>query len=67
MSMRLKDLMTLWRNLRLMNDITYCPNRKCEHIECLRHNKNAPFNIMISRFQEIPKQDKDGKCKEYLV
>ncbi len=50
-----------------MNDITYCPNRKCEHVECLRHNKNTPFDVVISRFSENPKRDKNGNCKEYLV
>lgn len=37
------------------HDITYCPNRKCEHVECLRHNKNTPFNVLINRFSETPK------------
>lgn len=50
-----------------MNDITYCPNRKCEHVECLRHNKNAPFNVLINVFLEKPKLDKEGKCKKYLT
>lgn len=50
-----------------MNDITYCPNRKCEHIECLRHDTNIPKGLLISRFSENPKLDKEGKCKEYLI
>ncbi len=49
------------------NNIIYCPNRKCEYIECLRHDKNIPFDVVISRFSENPKQDKNGKCKEYLI
>ncbi len=46
--------------------MTYCPNRKCKHIECLRHNNNIPFGVIISRFVDTPKEDKNGTCKEYL-
>lgn len=48
-------------------DITYCPDRKCKYTECLRHNINIPFGIMISRFSEKPKKDRSGECKEYLI
>ncbi len=50
-----------------MKEITYCTNMKCSHLECLRHNKNAPFNVVIKVFSERPKLDKEGKCKEYLI
>lgn len=50
-----------------MSDITYCLNYKCEHIKCLRRNRNIPFNVLMSRFSEKPKLDKDGKCKKYLI
>lgn len=49
-----------------MFDITFCPDRKCKYTECLRHNNNAPRGILISRFSEKPKLDKEGKCEEYL-
>ncbi len=48
-------------------NIVYCPNRKCEHIECLRHNRNIPFDVLITRFSDNPKVNKDGKCNEYLA
>ncbi len=49
------------------NNIIYCPNKKCTHIECLRHNQNMPFYIMVKRFSENPKLDKKGICKNYLI
>ena len=44
--------------------IIYCGNRNCERIDCLRHNRNTPFDVLILR--ENYKPEKDGKCKFYL-
>ena len=47
------------------NEFVYCGLRKCPHIECLRHNANTPFNILILRKNFNP--DKDWNCKDMEV
>ena len=47
------------------NEFVYCGLRKCPHIECLRHNANTPFNILILRRNFNP--DKDWNCKDMEV
>ena len=47
------------------NEFVYCGLRKCPHIECLRHNANTPFNILIIRRNFNP--DKDWNCKDMEV
>lgn len=42
----------------------YCGIRKCPHTECLRHNKNTPFDRLICRDNFNP--DKDWNCKEMI-
>jgi len=46
-------------------DITFCPNIKCEHVDCMRYYKNAPFNVLTSWFKSNP-EDKNGECRKYL-
>ena len=43
----------------------YCGLRKCIHTECLRHNVNTPFNVLILRRNFNP--DKDWNCKDMEV
>lgn len=43
----------------------YCGNRNCPHLDCVRHDKNIPFNILILR--ENYDMDKDGICKHKLL
>lgn len=43
----------------------YCGNRNCPHIDCVRHNKNTPFNIQFLR--ENYDLDKNGECKYKLT
>ena len=47
------------------NNFVYCGNRKCPYIECLRHNTNTPWNMLITRdnFQ----LDKNLECKHKIV
>lgn len=47
------------------DDFLYCANLKCEHHDCLRHNCNTPWNVMIVRrkFQ----MNKDGGCKDKIT
>ena len=46
-------------------EFVYCGLRKCIHTECLRHNVNTPFNVLILRRNFIP--DKDWNCKDMEV
>lgn len=45
-------------------EIVYCSNRHCPYLECLRHDKNIPWNIIILR--DDFKIDKNGQCKNIL-
>lgn len=47
------------------NRFIYCGLRKCIHIECLRHNVNTPFDVLILRRNFNP--DKDWNCKDMEV
>ena len=49
-------------------DITFCNNRKCNRIECLRYYKNAPYNVLLSWSDFIKKnENSSGKdCKYYI-
>lgn len=42
----------------------YCGLRKCPHLECLRHNVNTPFGVVIYRRNYNP--DKDWNCKDIV-
>ena len=46
-------------------EFVYCGLRKCPHTECLRHNTNTPFNVLIIRKNFKP--DKDWNCKDMEV
>lgn len=46
-------------------EFVYCGLRKCIHTECLRHNVNTPFDILILRRNFNP--DKDWNCKDMEV
>lgn len=46
-------------------EFVYCGLRKCIHTECLRHNVNTPFNVLILRRNFNP--DKDWNCKDMEV
>lgn len=43
----------------------YCNNRKCNHEECLRKIKNAPWNVRLRVERYEP--DKAGSCKQEVV
>lgn len=43
----------------------YCGQRKCPHTECLRHNQNTPFNVLIFRRNFNP--DNDCNCKDIVL
>ena len=45
-------------------EFIYCGLMKCIHTECLRHNVNTPFNVLILRRNFTP--DKDWNCKDIL-
>lgn len=46
------------------DEFVYCGNRKCPHVECLRHNLNTPWNVMI--FRRNFEVNKEWECK-YIV
>ena len=43
----------------------YCGLMHCPHRECLRHNVNTPFGVIIYRKNFNP--DKDWNCKDMEV
>lgn len=43
----------------------YRANRNCLQVDCVRHDKNIPFNILITR--ENYKEDKNGNCKYKIL
>ena len=43
----------------------YCGNCNCPYLECVRHDKNIPFNILILRENYI--LDKNNKCCHRLL
>lgn len=47
------------------NKFIYCGLRKCIHTECIRHNVNTPFGVIIYRRNFNP--DKDWNCKDMEV
>lgn len=47
-----------------IKDIIYCSRQKCIHTNCIRHNTNTPFNVLIKRKDFCP--DKDWNCKGLL-
>ena len=47
------------------NEFVYCGLRNCIHTECLRHNVNTPFDVLILRRNFNP--DKDWNCKDMEV
>lgn len=50
----------------IVNDhFTYCGNRNCKHRECLRHNVNTPWNVLIYRSNF--ETDKNGNCKDMVI
>ena len=46
-------------------EFVYCGLRKCPHTECLRHNTNTPFNVLILRKNFKP--DKEWNCKDIVL
>lgn len=43
---------------------TYCGVRECIHTECLRHNINTPWDVLIYRKDYSP--DKNWNCKDIV-
>ena len=58
--MKLKKDITNIENIKM-----YCSNRDCPYLECVRHDRNIPFNVLIKR--EDYKLDKDDNCKHKLL
>ena len=42
--MKLKKDTTNIENIKM-----YCSNRDCPYFECVRHDRNIPFNVLIKR------------------
>ena len=47
------------------NEFVYCSQRKCPREECLRHNVNTPWDVLIYRSDFNP--DKDWNCKDIVL
>lgn len=47
------------------NELVYCGLRKCPHVECIRHDKNIPFNKLVRRDKFNP--DKEWNCKDMML
>jgi hypothetical protein len=43
----------------------YCGNRNCLHLECVRHDRYVPFDVLIIR--ENYKLDKGNNCNHILL
>ena len=43
-------------------EFIYCGNRKCPHTECLRHNVNTPYDVLILR-RNFDVDKKEYHCK----
>lgn len=43
--------------------VTFCNNRDCKKVDCLRYYNNAPFDKLLSWFHVTPTDD---KCKYYI-
>ena len=43
----------------------YCTQRNCPHVNCLRHNVNTPWNVLITRDNFHP--DNNWVCKGILI
>ena len=55
------------KNIEIDNNIdkfVYCGWLKCPHIHCLRHNRNAPWNVII--YQRKFNPDKEWNCKDIV-
>ena len=52
-------------NTSKSNHFVYCSQRKCIHTECLRHNVNTPWDVLIYRNNFNP--DKDWNCKDIVL
>jgi len=44
-------------------DITFCPNEKCNKLDCERHYSHHPIGVPFSVFAES--QKKGDECKMY--
>lgn len=43
----------------------FCSNRKCP-LECIKHNRNIPFDILVYVDNGLDKLKSNGKCKNYM-
>ncbi len=59
------DKKCMVENEKVVNNFIYCGQRKCPHIDCLRHNKNIPFGKLIRRDNFKP--DKEWNCKDIIT
>lgn len=46
-------------------EFVYCSLRKCPHAECIRHNTNTPWDVVIKRTSYKP--DKNWICKDIII
>ena len=47
-----------------VREFIYCGLRNCPHTECLRHNVNTPWGVIILRKKFSP--DKEWDCKDIV-
>jgi hypothetical protein len=50
--------------MKEIKNFIFCQNRKCSKTECLRHNVNTPFGIIITR---ATFSNKKGRCEGYVT
>ena len=53
------------QKIQIKDYFVYCSQRKCPHEECLRHNVNTPWDVLIYRNNFKP--DKDWNCKDIVL
>ena len=53
------------QNKSKTDHFVYCSQRKCPHTECLRHNVNTPWDVLVYRNKFDP--DKEWNCKDIVL
>lgn len=48
------------------HEFIYCGWRKCPNTQCLRHNVNTPYGVLILQSKDF-KPDREWNCKDMVI
>lgn len=48
------------------DEFKYCAMMRCDNLNCLRHYKNAPFDIVIKLSHAFGPNKKTGVCNGFV-